>query len=151
MAAAQSAEILAAHQHARQAAGSGRLETLAAQEAAEIEAIADRIIPADGTPGAKEAGVIYFIDRALGTFDREKIPAYRRGLEMAQARRRELFPASVSIAALTVDERQRLAAAIEHTDFFEMLRVHSVMGFLGSPEYGGNRNQAGWALIGFHP
>ena len=35
--------------------------------AAEIEAIAARIIPSDATPGAREAGVVYFIDRALST------------------------------------------------------------------------------------
>jgi hypothetical protein len=68
---------------------------------------------------------------------------------MAQARRAELFPDSTSIAGLKPAEQLRLAEAIEHTEFFEMLRVHTVIAFLGRPEYGGNRNQAGWALIGF--
>jgi gluconate 2-dehydrogenase gamma chain len=46
-------------------------------------------------------------------------------------------------------DQLRLAQAIENTEFFETLRVHTVMAFLGRPEYGGNRNQAGWTLIGF--
>ena len=40
-------------------------------------------------------------------------------------------------------------ASIEHTEFFEALRRHVVMGFLASPAWGGNRNKAGWKLIGF--
>jgi gluconate 2-dehydrogenase gamma chain len=39
--------------------------------------------------------------------------------------------------------------AIETTPFFEALRTHSVIGFLGSPAYGGNRGGIGWAYIGF--
>ncbi|PYT19675.1 MAG: hypothetical protein DMG57_44565 [Acidobacteria bacterium] len=34
-----------------------------------IAAIANQIIPSNDGPGAREAGVIYFIDRALSTFD----------------------------------------------------------------------------------
>ena len=39
--------------------------------------------------------------------------------------------------------------AIEKTSFFELLRLHTIMGFLASPGYGGNYNQVGWKLIGF--
>lgn len=158
--ASQSAEVFAAHQHAQQARSSGNpppWKALRADEAGEIEAIAAQIIPStagpgsDSTPGAREAGVIYFIDQALSTFDRDKREAYRDGLRMAQARRLELFPHSASIASLTSAEQQRLLAAIEDTEFFELVRTHTIMGFLGNPEYGGNRNQAGWTLIGFQP
>jgi gluconate 2-dehydrogenase gamma chain len=40
--------------------------------AAEIEAIAAQIIPDDDTPGARQAGVIQFIDRALAGYDQDK-------------------------------------------------------------------------------
>ncbi len=112
-------------------------------------ALASLIIPSGSTPGAREAGVIYFIDKALATFDRDKLGQYRQGLRTTQTRREEMFPGSTSIASLKPGDQLRLAQAIEKTEFFETLRVHTVMAFLGRPEYGGNRNQSGWTLIGF--
>ena len=43
----------------------------------------------------------------------------------------------------------QLLEAIEQTEFFELLRVHTIIGFLARPEYGGNHGQVGWKLIGF--
>jgi hypothetical protein len=37
----------------------------------------------------------------------------------------------------------------ETAGFFELLRTHTLYGFLGNPSYGGNRDRAGWKLIGF--
>ena len=39
-----------------------RFEVFTAAEAADIRAIAARIVPTTDTPGATEAGVVYFID-----------------------------------------------------------------------------------------
>jgi gluconate 2-dehydrogenase gamma chain len=147
-----SAAALAAQQHAHdvmRAAAPATLSVLSAGESQEIEALAAQIIPSDGTPGAREAGVIYFIDRALATFDADKRALYTEGLRQAQDKRRELFPASQSIAALQPDQQMRLLHAIENTAFFDQLRTHTIMGFFGNPSYGGNRDQAGWKLIGF--
>src|SRR5688572_31353894 len=44
------------------------LKTLSAAEAAEIEAIANQIVPGGATPGARDARVVHFIDNALGSF-----------------------------------------------------------------------------------
>ncbi|PYX11489.1 MAG: hypothetical protein DMG84_23845, partial [Acidobacteria bacterium] len=38
---------------------------------------------------------------------------------------------------------------IEKTEFFETVRVHTIMRFLSNPEYGGNSEQTGSKLIGF--
>ena len=149
---ASASEIASAQQHAHQAVTSnprpafGYLDTATA---AEIEAIASQILPSDETPGAREAGIIYFIDRALTTFDKDKQQAYRSGLEAIQAKRKELFPQAQSIAGLTSDQQIALLHAIEKTEFFELLRMHTLIGFLGAPSYGGNRGQVGWKLIGF--
>src|SRR6266481_4723008 len=155
--ASHAAAIAEAQQHAHQAAKGqspeakagtrDKLQSLSAEEAGEVEALASLIIPSGSTPGAREAGVTYFIDKALATFDSDKREAYRQGLRIVQARREEMFPGSMSIASLTPGDRLRLAEAIENTVFFETLRVHTVMAFLGRPEYGGNRDQAGWKLI----
>ena len=120
-----------------------------AKSAAAIEALAETILPEDETPGARQAGVIYFIDRALSTFDRNQQEIYRRGLKSTERVRKRIFPASVSIATLSVAERIQLVQAIEKTVFFEALRVHTVMGFLAHPNWGVNQAEAGWKLIGF--
>ncbi len=145
-------QIAAAQEHAHRAADSGDrsiLTFLDRDTAAEIEAIVAQIIPSDGTPGAREAGVIYFIDRALATFDQDKRELYRKGLPEAQARRAEMFPGSRSIAGLTSEQQVALLKAIENTEFFEQVRTHAILGFFGSPKHGGNRNLVGWKLIGF--
>lgn len=116
--------------------------------AAEIKAIACQIIPDDETPGADRAGVIWFIDRTLADYDQDKRELYKRGLAEMQAKRAELFPGSSSIAGLTKDQQIQLLRAMEKTEFFEIVRYHTILGFFGHPKYGGNRDQVGWKLIG---
>lgn len=152
LAASPLAAVLAAQEHAHQAVRSTPpppFSVLSAGEAKEIEAIAAQIIPTDETPGAREAGVIYFIDRALSTFDQDKRALYTEGLKDLEAKRATLFPGSQSYAALQPDQQVQLLQAIEKTDFFELIRTHTVLGFFGNPSYGGNRDQVGWKLIGF--
>ena len=90
-------QILEAHEHARQAAKSGgpaRFEFFSPEQAEEIEAAAAQIIPTDQTPGAREARVIVFIDRALSTFDANRKETYRKGLkELAPGFSATVFPA----------------------------------------------------------
>ena len=33
--------------------------------------------------------------------------------------------------------------------YFELLVILTLEGLLGDPSYGGNKNRAGWALVGF--
>jgi gluconate 2-dehydrogenase gamma chain len=146
------AAVLAAQEHAHQAMRSAETATFTVfspAEALEISAIASQIIPSDDSPGAREAGVIHFIDRALATFDAEKRGLYTAGLADAERERAKMFPGSKTIAELTADQQIQLLEAIEKTDFFEQVRTHCIMGFFGNPSYGGNRDQAGWKLIGF--
>jgi gluconate 2-dehydrogenase gamma chain len=146
------ADIAAAQQHAQQAAQSptpSAFQTLDPAMAAEIDAITSQIIPSTDGPGAHEAGIIYFIDRALSTFDADLQDSYRKGMAAVQQKRKEMFPSSASIASLANDQQIQLMHAIEPTDFFELLRTHTLYGFLGNPSYGGNRDRVGWKLIGF--
>jgi len=126
-----------------------RFDTLDPAMAADIDALVSHIIPSADGPGAREAGVIFFIDRALGTFDSDKVAVYRTGMAQLQQVRGRMFPTSVSVAALTPEQQIELLRAIETTEFFELLRTHTVLGFLGPPSYGGNRGQVGWKHIGF--
>ncbi|HLY61221.1 MAG TPA: gluconate 2-dehydrogenase subunit 3 family protein [Terriglobia bacterium] len=144
--------ILAAHEHARRAAGSdgtAKFEFFSPEQAAEIEAMASQIIPTDDSPGAREAGVIYFIDRALSSFDRHQQSLYLQGLNDLPAKTRELFPNSGRFSELSSPQQIQVLTAIEKTPFFAYVRLHTIMGYLANPEYGGNHDQVGWKLIGF--
>jgi len=125
-----------------------QLAWLDAAAAAEIKAIAAEIIPETDTPGADRAGVIWFIDRALAGYDRDKRDLYASGLRETQLRRAEMFPGSASIASLTPDQRIALLRAIEKTEFFRQVRFHTILGFFGHPMHGGNRDMAGWKMLG---
>ena len=145
-------EIAAAQEHAHNAVksatppGFSYLDDAAARE---IGALAECILPSDETPGAKEAGVIYFIDRALTTFAKDQQDVYRAGLSEAEQNRLKLFPGSENIAALTEEQRMEVVKSIERTPFFQALRFHTLAGFLSDPSYGGNRGGAGWQAISF--
>lgn len=149
LSAATFADIASAQEHARSAHAAGApFRSLTADEAPEIEALAAQIIPSDGSPGAREAGCVHFIDRALETFDKHQRELYRAGLAAAQKKRAELFPQSRSLAALDASQIIAVLKAIESTEFFNLLRVHTIMGFLAAPQWGGNRDMAGWNHIG---
>ena len=143
--------ILAAQEHAQNAAVSAprKFEFFSPEQAAEVEAVAAQIIPTDDTPGARESGAVYFIDRALTTFDRERQVVYTQGLPNLQAKTRELFPNATKFSGLHAEQQTQVLKAIEKTPFFAQVRTHTITGFLANPEYGGNQNEAGWKLIGF--
>ena len=146
------AAIASAHEHASRAVKgttASQFEFFDAMTAADIAALAAQIIPSDDGPGAQEAGVIYFIDRALKTFDADKQDVYRTGMIEVQNMRGKMFPASTSIASLSHEQQCQLIQAIDKSEFFEQLRIHTVLGFLGNPSYGGNREEVGWKYIGF--
>ena len=44
----------------------GPLQTFSSDEARLVEALCDRIVPADDAPGAKEAGVLFYLIYARG-------------------------------------------------------------------------------------
>ena len=144
--------ILAAQEHAQRATEAGqaaKFQFFSSEQAVEVDNMAARIIPTDDTPGAREAKVTYFIDRALTTFDREKQPLYTQGLKDLQAKTRELFPNADKFSSLTSAQQIQLLTAIERTPFFEQVRLHTIIGFFADPKYGGNQDKVGWKLIGF--
>jgi gluconate 2-dehydrogenase gamma chain len=144
--------ILDAQEHAqRQNQGdqAAKFEFFSPEQAVEVENMAAQIIPTDDTPGAREAGIIYFIDRALSTFDRAAQPLYIQGLKDLSAKTRELFPGAGKFSSLSSAQQIQLLTAIERTRFFEQVRVHTITGFFADPKYGGNQDKIGWKLIGF--
>ena len=140
------AEIASAQQYAQKAE---HFTVLDPAMAADIEALTAQIIPSGDGHGAREAGVVYFIDRALATFEADKRDAYHAGMKAIHETRRKLFPNSSNVASLADAQQIELLRVVEKSEFFELLRTHTVWGFVGSPGYGGNRGKVGWAHIGF--
>src|SRR6185369_17775265 len=137
-------EIVAAQEHAHHAAEASaptKFEYLTPEQAAEIEAVAAQIIPTDDTPGAREARVVYFIDRALTTFDKDKQPEYVKGLKALQAAQKKAFKKSDKFSSLTSDQQIAVLKKIEKTQFLNLVRLHTIMGFVCDPSYGGNYNK----------
>jgi hypothetical protein len=144
--------IVAAERHVQQAARTGQPVTFAfftPEQAAEVEAMTAQIVPTDATPGAREARVIHFIDRALVTFERKSQPAYTQGLGDLELQTKQLVPNSNKFSALTSEQQIQVLTAMERTAFFNMVRTHTITGFFASPVHGGNDNKAGWKLVGY--
>ena len=141
-----------AHAAAQSAARSGEPPTytlLGAADAADIEALTSQIIPSDDTPGAREAGVTGFIDRALGSFFAHWRPGFMEGLAGFQAAVRTAHPGTPSFAALSSAQQIEFLHLVERTPFFEQARLLTCCGMFSDPSYGGNRDRLGWKLLGF--
>jgi gluconate 2-dehydrogenase gamma chain len=144
--------VQAAVEYARKTTASPppyRFDALTPAQAADLEAIAMRIIPSDGTPGAKEAGVIHFVDKALATFAADQKAPMLAGLADLNQRVKAKWPSATSFSALTPAQQDELLKTIETTPFFGQIRFATVVGMFANPTYGGNQNQAGWKLLGF--
>jgi gluconate 2-dehydrogenase gamma chain len=162
--------IAAAAQHAHSLAHAdhpAHFEILTPAEATEVTAIAARIIPTDEKPGATEAGVVYFIDRALKTFARDQLLIYRTGLLDINQLTNEMFPGIQLFSSASPEQQDKVLAEISKdqpppqrgqrnmtgkpSDFFQVILVHTMLGFFADPSAGGNRNYVGWKLIGRDP
>ena len=149
-----------------------------AEEAREVEAIVERLIPADDlSVSGKDAGCAVFIDRQLageyGTFDRLYMQGpFEKGTAM-QGDQSPLVPQQryrLGIAGLTAycqkqfsalgsEERDKVltdleAGAIELQGidaklFFQQVLGNTMEGFFADPIYGGNRDMVSWKMIGF--
>jgi gluconate 2-dehydrogenase gamma chain len=154
-------EVLGSAANAAQAARSvprEPLETLTASEGATLEAITSRLIPSEpGSPGAVEARAAHYIDRALGGFLSSFRETYRAGLAAVDSyathtsgKAFALLSASEQDALLQEMERNAVAGFENGSAaFFALVLAHTLQGTFGDPFYGGNRNFAGWDLIGY--
>jgi gluconate 2-dehydrogenase gamma chain len=144
-------------------------------EARTVDALAGRIVPGnERDPGAREAGAVVYIDRALaGAYDHLQ-PLYQSGVRELDQLSRELHGASfkdlsgdLQDAVLTEIDVVVEALPTEHgaesdgdgavrdarrerlSYFFAVVREHVLQGMFCDPVYGGNRDTAGWRLVGF--
>lgn len=144
--------LAAAAEHAH-AAAAGRIDhtfrVLTPAQARDVEAIASQIVPSGDTPGAREAGVVYFIDHVhaglYAPYARDflaQLDEFRSGYERGH-------PDGPAFADLDVAAQSAYLKTIEATPFFGRMRLLTVAGLLALPSYGGNENKIGWKLVGF--
>lgn len=148
--------------------------TLSLGEAAFVTAAAATLIPADAlSPSGAELGIPVYIDRQLAGAWGSGARYYRQGPHVAGKPEhgpqspltpREQFRAGVAAAAARVHARfgsglEALAepervAALQDLEaglpaFFTLLLTLTMEGLFADPIYGGNRDKAGWKLLGY--
>ena len=144
---------------------------LTPQEAADFDAFAAQIIPStDGTPGAREAGVVYFADYVLTAINPEQQQDFRGALAALHAAALKAQPGATSFASLPSEKQIAVMKAMEkppgsaeatngiaaetglggkEAEAFGGLRAMVLMGTFCDPSLHGNRYKIGWNLIGF--
>jgi gluconate 2-dehydrogenase gamma chain len=133
-------------------------------EALIVAAAASRIFPSDDSgPGAREAGVVIYIDRQLGgPYGRDR---YRytqgpfnenapvefgyQGKATPRETYREGLKGLAGFDRLSPEEQDNQLRKIETTHFFALLRQNTIEGMFCDPVHGGNVDMVGWQLIGF--
>jgi len=134
------------------------------QEALIVAAAASRIMPSDETgPGAREAGVVIYIDRQLaGPWGRDArrythvpfddgAPAEfgYQGSAPPQQIYREGLKQLAGFDRISASEQDAKLTEIEHSRFFDLLRANTIEGMFCDPLHGGNVDMVGWQLVGF--
>jgi gluconate 2-dehydrogenase gamma chain len=135
-------------------------QVLTANEWTSVEAVTFRILPSDRRAGAREANCINFIDKALANEEAVTLPIYRMGTPALNAAATAAH--GKGFAELEGEQQDDLLIALQDgvadgwssadlpsPDFFEIVRVHTLLGFLADPSYGGNCDYAGWKWVGY--
>jgi len=124
----------------------GPLVVFSDPEAKVIAGIIDHIIPADDTPGALAAGVVFYIDKQLAGPLKRFREAYKMGIGQFYAGCRERM--GKYFDELHPAKQIEYLLQVENTSFFAMVVDHTMQGFYGSPEHGGNKGEASWKMLG---
>ncbi|HSK20309.1 MAG TPA: gluconate 2-dehydrogenase subunit 3 family protein [Longimicrobiales bacterium] len=120
---------------------------LTAVEGRVMRAFASRILPSgDGLPGAEEAGAAWFVDAALGGPFGGVRGLFDEGLADLDARATEAHGVAFGDAA--PEQQDAIMHDIEDTQFFFMARMLTLAGTFSDPSHGGNRDHAGFTLLG---
>lgn len=141
------------------AAPAASFRTLEPREIETLEAIIEQIIPTDKDLGAKDAGVVYYIDRVLSGEQSEKRQLYRAAVAATNATSVTMFGAEFSklpneqqMAVLKAIERGETTKQwnqIPSSQFFAMVWTHTLEGFYGPPSHGGNKDHVSWKMMGY--
>jgi len=132
--------------------------SLSEDEARTLEAICERIIPADQDPGAGWAGAVTFIDRQLVGPYRRLRKTYQLGLAGTNGTSLAMFakpfvalaPAQQDAVLQSMDKGQARGECwkqVSAKSFFDLVVSHTMQGFYGDPRHGGNRERVSWKIL----
>jgi gluconate 2-dehydrogenase gamma chain len=132
----------------RRGRNSGGWRSFTPDEARTVDAMCEQLIPADRDPGAREAGVVNYIDIQLARRFRRHRTEYRTGIAAVNSASRTKF--GKAFADATPDQQVEVLTEIEEKspEFFDLILTHTRQGFYGDPRHGGNRNMASWKMVG---
>jgi len=129
----------------------GAWKHLSPSEAASMRAFAAHILPSEpGMPGAEEAGAVHFVDQVLGRpFFASLAPLIHDGLAELDARARTAG-SHRGFASLSESAQIDAMRQMERQPFFAAARTLVLAGTFADATYGGNRDGAGFTIIGMH-
>jgi gluconate 2-dehydrogenase gamma chain len=124
-----------------------------------LDSIVEQIIPTDDFPGGKWANVSNFIDKQLISYYsrhqltyREGLAAFEKTVIQIKGKKFEEIPFAEQTAILEKMEKGEFSGDYwkDHSpsDFFDLVRQHSMQGFYGSPVHGGNRGYISYHMLG---
>ncbi len=128
--------------------GKGHWRFFTEAEAQTVDAICAQLIPADLDPGAREAGVVRYIDIQLTRAFKKHRATYRAGIAAVDAASRA--KSGKVFVDLTAADQAAVLNAFEETSasFFDLILAHARQGFYGDPRHGGNRDMVSWKMLG---
>lgn len=123
-----------------------------------LDAICEQLIPTDEFLGAKDAGVVNYIDKLLYQRFPELKAAYTNGIQSLEQYCTETF--GKSFAGLTSDEQHHILRQMERNElpetywkdasqrsFFDMVLRNTMQGYYGSPRHGGNKDYVSYRMM----
>ena len=134
------------------------LEVLTAEEAENLEAICSCLIPSDENgPGAFEARAAHYIDKSLASHNKSSRELYMVSLDAinryAKQTRGQAFHQLIN------DHQISILSAVQNgevpgcspsgSEFFNLVRNHTIDGTFCDPYYGGNQNFVGWDMLDY--
>lgn len=136
----------------------GSLRVFTREEAECLGCICEQFIPADDFAGAREAGVVNFIDKLLYQRFPELTESYKNGLLSLGEYCRETYGKTfaqlewnIQHSLLEEMEKGELPLSfwerINQKEFFNMVLRNTMQGFYGSPRHGGNKDYVSFRMM----
>jgi gluconate 2-dehydrogenase gamma chain len=144
-------DLQAAGAHAAVSGPQDKWLVLTADQAREFDFISAQIVPSDGTPGAREANVVRFLDRSLATWAKDQKEPVAAAFKALATVLEQMHPGAKSLGSLSDAEQIAVLKAWEKAPdgLFGLARAVTMVGMFSNPSYGGNANKAGWKILGF--